>query len=169
MAQSVRQQEKSKVVFMTAQYFCKFSCLSCIPTEIWEIQDMSKCKYASKLHLSNTATIFIEVDYPSLMAIFMRCQLPLYFVLVSSYWRLCLTAMCLWSFLNFTEPPHWWWQTDSLLPIFSGLQKFPYIPVPRDIENYSQGSSMEKCLVNTAIPYTWCCYVKKENINAKLS
>jgi hypothetical protein len=154
MSQSIRHQDKSKVLFLTAQYFCKFSCLRYIPTEIWEIQDMSRYKSAWKLHLSNTTTIFKEMDYPSLMAIFTRWQFPLTLVLVSSHWRLCLAVMCLWSFLNFTEPPHWWWQTDSLLPTFSGLQKFPNVPVPRDIENYSQVSSMEKCLVNNAIPYT---------------
>jgi len=81
----MRRREKSKVFFLTTQSFCKFSCLSYIPTDIWEIQDMIKYKSTSKLHLNNTETIFIEVDYPSLMAIFMRCQLPLYFVLVSSY------------------------------------------------------------------------------------
>lgn len=38
---------------------------------------MSKYKSESELHFSNTATIFMEVDYPSPMAILMRCQLPL--------------------------------------------------------------------------------------------
>jgi hypothetical protein len=85
MVRSMSQQEQSKVLFLKVQYVANFRGLGYIATEIGEIlvHDMSNYKSASQLHLNNTVMIFIEEDYPILMAIFMRYQLPLCFVLVS--------------------------------------------------------------------------------------
>ena len=132
-----------KVLFLKVQYFCKFSGLRYIPTQIYEIQDMCKYKSASKLHLNNTAIFFIEEDYPSLMAIFMRYQLPLCCVLVSSYCRLCLAVMCLRSFRSCTEPLHWWRTVEVFVCTgSSGSRKL------------QSGFLHGKMLVNTAIPYS---------------
>ena len=87
---------------------------------------------------------------PNISVISVWNQLPLRFVLVSSYLR-SIQLYCVCSFRNFTKPPCLWQQKGSPLSNVSGLETLSYVGFLENTNNYFRISSMEKKLLNAGV------------------